>query len=141
MTAAQKPAVERFAEWMLALALRFWPADSKEWGKAMAAELSNVRSSKEVVRWTIGGMQFFLRSVGSRVLEWTQLPVGSNAARGSGLNGGDPPRLPEALADAHSSAAGRCRLLLDATLGPRGNCWCICLLADVFRLSTKSRTA
>ncbi|MGB2627788.1 MAG: hypothetical protein WAK20_13450 [Candidatus Acidiferrum sp.] len=59
MTAAQKPAVERFAEWMLALALRFWPADSKEWGKAMAAELSNVRSSKEVVRWTIGGMQCF----------------------------------------------------------------------------------
>lgn len=64
MTAAEKPAVEIFAEWMLALVLRFWPADSKEWGKAMAAELSNVRSSKEVLHWTIGGMLFFLRSVG-----------------------------------------------------------------------------
>jgi hypothetical protein len=95
MIPQQRSRAARVAEWVLRQAVCLWPRESREWGRAMAAEVSNIQDPLQSLRWSVGGVLFFLRSLGAHFLAWTILPVGVNSPGGSLLNGEEPPRLPK----------------------------------------------
>lgn len=58
------------AGWVMRAALRLWPRESGDWGRALAAELPSTASSWEAVRWTMGGLMVLMR-------EWMRHAMGS----------------------------------------------------------------
>jgi hypothetical protein len=95
MIPPQRSRAVRFAEWTLRQAVCLWPQESREWGRAMAAELNDIQNPLQALRWSFGGVLFFLRSLGAHFLAWTKLPAGANSPGGALLNGEEPPRLPK----------------------------------------------
>jgi len=93
MSSAQRSLVACSVEWILQRSLRVWPQESKEWGRAMAAEAAEINDSVEALRWALGGLLFFFRSLGWHFLAWTRLPAGGNFP--AFLNGGEPPPRPK----------------------------------------------
>jgi hypothetical protein len=70
------PLLRRLARWLLARAVRLWPAETREWGLAIAAELDETRGSWESLAWSLGGVLLFLRSLARNVWAWLHLPAG-----------------------------------------------------------------
>jgi len=66
----------RFARWVLAYAIRYWPEENRAWGLALAAEIDETGSVFETVRWLLGGIMLFTRSVLSSAWKWMKLPAG-----------------------------------------------------------------
>ena len=64
----------------LELALRFWPAESRQWGQAVAAELDEINRPVEAFHWAVGGVTLFLRSHLSHWLRLLKLPPGRTTA-------------------------------------------------------------
>lgn len=93
MTPPYRSAIASCAEQFLLQALRFWPAESQEWGRALAAEAAQIDGPLEAIRWALGGLAFFLRSLGAHFLAWSKLPAGANSP--SSLAGSEPPLLPK----------------------------------------------
>ena len=93
MTGPYRSPIASCAEQFLQQALRFWPAESQEWGRALAAEAAQIDSPLEAIRWALGGLAFFLRSLGAHFLVWSKLPAGANAP--ASLSGSEPPLLPK----------------------------------------------
>lgn len=89
---AQSSGAARFVRWALACALRFWPDESRAWGEALAAELEETSSTFEAVRWSLGGLMFFARSVLSSAWAWLKFPAGSSLPGGA-ASGPDGPSL------------------------------------------------
>jgi hypothetical protein len=58
--------------------VRYWPEENRAWGLALAAEIDETASAFETVRWSLGGIMFFTRSVLSSVWAWMKLPAGSS---------------------------------------------------------------
>ncbi len=81
----------RFARWALGCAVRYWPEENRAWGLALAAEIDETANAYETVRWSMGGMMFFTRSVLSSAWKWIKLPAGSSLS--GGANGPDGPSL------------------------------------------------
>jgi len=75
----------RFARWVLEYAVRYWPEENRAWGLALAAEIDETGSVFETVRWLLGGIMLFTRSVLSSAWEWMKLPAGG--ARPGGADG------------------------------------------------------
>ncbi len=94
----------RFARWALACAVRHWPEENRAWGLALAAEVDETSSASETVRWSLGGIMFFTRSVVSSAWKWMKLPAGSSLSEGA-----DGP-------DAHSLLPKRSRVFTGAVL-------------------------
>ncbi len=86
------PAAARFARWVLGCAVRYWPERNRAWGLALAAEIDETMSAFEAVRWSLGGIKFFTRSVMSSAWAWMKLPAG-----GSFPGGADGPEGPSLL--------------------------------------------
>lgn len=84
----------RFARALLACALRFWPAESRAWGAALAAEVDEATNGFEAMRWSLGGLMFFARSVLSSTWAWLKLPAGSSLP-GTGAGGVGGPLMPK----------------------------------------------
>jgi len=76
------PATARFARWALGCAVRHWPEENRAWGAALAAEIDETASAFETVRWALGGIMFFMRSVLSSAWRWVKLPTGSSLPGG-----------------------------------------------------------
>ncbi len=114
MAPRKQSAMAVFAELTLRHAIRLWPADSAEWGRALAAELGETQTPREALRWAFGGVTLFIRASIAHLLEWAKLPAGANSRRASDLSGGDPPRLPKhsRLVTALLLAGACCALLL-----------------------------
>jgi hypothetical protein len=93
MTPPYRSPIASYAEQLLQQALRFWPAESQEWGRALAAEAAQIDGPLEAIRWALGGLAFFLRSLGAHFLAWSKLPAGANSP--SSLGGSEPPLLPK----------------------------------------------
>ena len=74
----------RVAQQALALAVRHWPEESRTWGQALAAELEETTGTWDTLRWMIGGLMFFARSVVSSGFAWLKLPIGGRRDTGSG---------------------------------------------------------
>lgn len=74
----QISATVRFARWVLACAVRFWPEESRAWGAALAAEIDEATNGFDAMRWSLGGMMFFARSVISSAWTWLKSPAGSS---------------------------------------------------------------
>jgi len=88
----ENTASARFARWLLGCAVRHWPEETRPWGLALAAEIDETASAIETVRWLLGGMMFFARSVLSSAGAWTKLPVGGSLPGADGSEG--PSLLP-----------------------------------------------
>jgi hypothetical protein len=56
---------------------------------ALAAEIDQTATAFETVRWSLGGIMFFTRSVLSSAWKWTKLPAGSSLS--GGADGPDGP--------------------------------------------------
>jgi hypothetical protein len=84
-------ATARFARWALGCAVRYWPEENRAWGLALAAEIDETATAFETVRWSLGGIMFFTRSVQSSVWKWIKLPAGSSLS--AGADGPDRPSL------------------------------------------------
>jgi hypothetical protein len=72
----------RFARWALGCAVRYWPEENRAWGMALAAEIDETATAFETVRWSLGGIMFFTRSVLSSVWAWMKLPAGGSLSDG-----------------------------------------------------------
>lgn len=72
----------RLARWLLACAVRHWPEESRAWGAALAAEVDETRNAFDELRWSLGGIMFFARSVLSSAWTWLKLPAGSSLPGG-----------------------------------------------------------
>src|SRR5579863_2481036 len=82
-TSAQENSLTaRFARWALGCAVRYWPDENRAWGLALAAEIDETASVFETVRWSLGGIMFFSRSVVSSAWKWIKLPAGSSLSGG-----------------------------------------------------------
>jgi len=87
MSTQADAAVARLARWLLGCAVRHWPAESRPWGLALAAEIDETTSAREALRWSLGGLAVFARSALSGVWTWLKLPAGGSlpsSARGPG---------------------------------------------------------
>jgi len=89
------PASARFARWLLEWAVRHWPEETRPWGLALAAEIDETASAFETVRWSLGGIMLFARSVLSCAWAWMKLPAGGS------LPGARGPQGPSLLPSAH----------------------------------------
>src|SRR5437762_6552931 len=65
----------------------------KSWGLALAAEIDETASALETVRWSLGGIMLFARSVLSGAWAWMKLPAGGSLPGASGPQG--PSLLPK----------------------------------------------
>jgi hypothetical protein len=92
MSAQENSVTARFARWALAYAVRHWPEENRAWGLALAAEIDETASAFETVRWSLGGIMFFSRSVMSSAWKWMKLPAGSSL-----FGGADGPEGPSLL--------------------------------------------
>jgi len=72
----------RLARWLLGCAVRHWPEETRPWGLALAAEIDETASAFETVRWSLGGIMLFTRSVLSGAWKWMKLPAGSSLSDG-----------------------------------------------------------
>jgi hypothetical protein len=52
---------KRIAGRLLGWALRIWPGETSAWGRALAAELSVIDTSREALRWALGGLIMLIR--------------------------------------------------------------------------------
>jgi hypothetical protein len=95
MTSPQQAMPFRLAHSSLQLALRFWPAESRDWGHALAAELYDIEKPFEALWWAIGGLLLFSRASLSHFLAWLKLPAGARLSAGSPLLGAGAPILPK----------------------------------------------
>lgn len=91
MSAQENSVTARFARWALAYAVRHWPEENRAWGLALAAEIDETASAFETVRWSLGGIMFFSRSVMSSAWKWMKLPAGSSLS--GGADGPEGPSL------------------------------------------------
>ncbi len=74
----------RFARWVMAYAVRHWPEENRAWGLALAAEIDETGSALETLRWSVGGIVLFTRSVLSSAWKWMNLPAGGSLPGGAG---------------------------------------------------------
>jgi hypothetical protein len=91
MSKQENPAMARFARWMLDSAVRYWPEKNRAWGQALAAEIDETASAFETVRWSMGGIMLFTRSVLSSIWAWMKLPAGGFLS--GGTDGPEGPSL------------------------------------------------
>ena len=76
----------------LELAIRFWPEESRHWGRALLAETHEVAHPAAALFWALGGVTVFLRSHFSHLLALLKLPPGrTTTPLPIGTNG---PRFP-----------------------------------------------
>jgi hypothetical protein len=92
ISAQENSLTARIARWALACAVRHWPEENRAWGLALAAEIDEMASAFETVRWSLGGIMLFTRAVLSSVWAWMNLPAG-----GSLPGGADGPEGPSLL--------------------------------------------
>lgn len=90
----QSSGTARFARWVLTTAVRYWPEESRHWGVALAAEIDETTSGFDAMRWSLGGVMFFARSVLSSAWTWLKLPAGTSLPGAAGASGGPSPKRP-----------------------------------------------
>jgi hypothetical protein len=84
MSAQENSVTSRFARWALGCAVRHWPKENRAWGLALAAEIDETSSAFEAVRWSLGGIMLFTRSMLSSAWKWMKLPAGGSLSGGAG---------------------------------------------------------
>ena len=91
MSTQENSVAARLARWALVWAVRHWPEETRPWGLALTAEIDEPASVFETVRWSLGGIMFFMRSVLSSGWRWMKRPAGGSLSRG----GEGPSMLPK----------------------------------------------
>jgi hypothetical protein len=76
--------MKHLARWLLAGAVRHWPAETRAWGQAVAAELEEeTMDAWESLSWSLGGVLLFFYSLAGSLWAWLHLPVGASLSRGA----------------------------------------------------------
>jgi tetratricopeptide (TPR) repeat protein len=91
MAPQENSVTARLARWALWCAVRHWPEENRAWGLALAAEVDETATAFETVRWSLGGIMLFTRSVLSSAWAWMKLPTGGSLS--GGANEPDGPSL------------------------------------------------
>jgi hypothetical protein len=86
MSARLKLLVMRFARGLMARILRRWPEESHEWGMALTAEMEEITGMWDALRWSLGGVMLFVRSVASEFFSWMKLPAGASLRSNGNTN-------------------------------------------------------
>ena len=68
--------MRRLAARILRWALRVWPAESREWGRAIEAELDETQSGLEALRWAMGGVMLLSKAWWREFLKSLGRPLG-----------------------------------------------------------------
>lgn len=99
MGSAQPALGRRIAESSLHAALRVWPAESREWGEALHAELWEIESPLAALEWAIGGIMLLGKAWWSKFASaWARpLGVSGSGAAGSAGSGTRMPRTPRVV--------------------------------------------
>jgi hypothetical protein len=84
MATQENSVTARLARWALGWAVRHWPEETRPWGLALTAEIDETASAFETVRWSLGGIMFFTRSVLSSAWKCMKLPAGSSLSGRAG---------------------------------------------------------
>ena len=71
---------QRFAPAVARAIVRVWPAESREWGQAFAAELPAAESAGATTTWLIGGLMLLLREWLKHAWRALGRPIGSSAS-------------------------------------------------------------
>lgn len=64
------------ARGILRAAVRVWPAESLEWGRAIETELETAGSSRDALLWTLGGAIVFIKAIGRSFWHSLNRPFG-----------------------------------------------------------------
>ena len=75
-------------------ALRFWPRESGDWGRALAAELPSTAGSWEAIRWTMGGLMVLMREWWRHAMGSWKRPIGVPAGGPLEAEWRNAPRVP-----------------------------------------------
>lgn len=98
MTQAKHSVMRRAAGHVLHVAVRAWPVESRDWGRALEAEFSVIEAPWEALRWAIGGVLLLARAQWSEFLDWLRRPLGVSAGGASKELLAQPaPRLPRGV--------------------------------------------
>src|SRR5260370_7290724 len=80
------------------LIVRLWPEETQAWGRAFEAELSEIATPYESLRWLIGGLMLLTRERFKYFLRSLARPLGVPAQDpSSALSAGPAPRSPRLL--------------------------------------------
>src|SRR5271168_77829 len=88
---------QRFFTSIANLLVRLWPEETKDWGRAFAAELSEIETPLAAVRWLLGGFMLLTREHFKFFLRSLTHPLGVPAPTDAALlspDSGPTPRLP-----------------------------------------------
>lgn len=84
----------QLAGWVMRFALRLWPRESGEWGRALAAELPSTAGSWEAFRWTMGGLMVLMREWWRHTMGSWKRPIGVPAGGPLEAEWKNAPRVP-----------------------------------------------
>jgi hypothetical protein len=70
----------RFAPSLARVIVRAWPAESREWGQAFAAELPSIDTATATIFWLIGGLMLLLREWLKHAWRALGRPLGASSA-------------------------------------------------------------
>ncbi len=101
----------RLARWLLDCAVRHWPAETRAWGLALAAEIDETATAREALRWSLGGLSVLARSVLSGAWTWLKLPAGGSLP-GDAPGPDGPSLLPKRSRALTAALVGAAALLL-----------------------------
>jgi len=93
MSEANESLVMRWARWQVRALARVWPAESRDWGEAIASEGEEIEQPIEAVGWALGGATVYLRALGTQLFEWLKMPVGQRGEATAGAPGPKRSRL------------------------------------------------
>lgn len=66
----------RLAAWLARAVVRVWPGESRHWGLALEAELSEIEGPGASLRWAIGGVMLLIRAWWNHVMRSWMRPAG-----------------------------------------------------------------
>lgn len=76
MSEEQVPKGHRLAAWLARAAVRAWPEESRKWGLALEAELSEIQGPGASLRWAIGGVMLLTRAWWNHLMRSWLRPAG-----------------------------------------------------------------
>jgi hypothetical protein len=94
MMEPNKNSAGQLAEWVMRSALRLWPRESGDWGRALAAELPSTAGSWEAVRWTMGGLMVLMREWWRHAMGSWKRPIGVPSGGALEAEWKNAPRVP-----------------------------------------------
>src|SRR6202050_604310 len=76
MNEERSSTLRKTAEWISHTVARAWPEETRDWGLALEAELSDIDNPGASLRWALGGVMLFTRAWRNHILHSWIRPAG-----------------------------------------------------------------